>query len=115
MTSSSVRKEPTSISCDDEDCEMLSNASFVNNSNVDESHETIEPHTKRAKTLTSYVWNCFVKIGIGKDGKERCKCNAYGTEHTCASKLGTSLTDPFPSDRKSAGNSTVTSKPSSLD
>ena len=51
MTSFSVKKEPTSISCDDEDCEMLQNASFVNNSNVDESHETIEPQTKRAKTL----------------------------------------------------------------
>ena len=52
MTSSNVGKEPTSISCDDKDCQMLSNASFVNNSNIDESHETIEPQTKRVKTLT---------------------------------------------------------------
>ena len=90
MTYSSVRKEPTSISCDDEDCEILSNASFVNNSIVDESHETIEPQTKRAKTLTSNVWKCFVKIGVGKDGKEKCKCKACGKEYTCASKSGTS-------------------------
>ena len=46
MTSSSVEKEPTSISCDNEDCEMLPNASFVNNSNVDESRETIEHRQK---------------------------------------------------------------------
>ena len=90
MTSSSVGKEPSIISCDDEDCEMLLNASLVNNSNVDESQETIEPHTKRAKTLTSNVWNCFVKIGVGKDGKEKCKCKACGKEYTYASKSGTS-------------------------
>ena len=90
MTSSSVGKEPASISCDDEDREMLPNDSFVNNSNVDESHETIEPQTKRAKTLTSDVWNCFVKIGVGKDDKEKYKCKACGKEYTCASKLGTS-------------------------
>ena len=89
MTSFSVGKEPTSISCDDEDCEMFPNASFVNNSNVDESHETIEPQTKRAKTLTSDVWNCFVKIGVGKDGKEKCKCKACGKEYTCVSKSKT--------------------------
>ena len=90
MTSSSVGKEPTSISCDDEDCQMLPNASFVNDSNVDKSHRTIEPQTKRAKTLTSYVWNYFMKIGIDKDGKEKCKCKAYGKEYSYASKSGTS-------------------------
>ena len=71
MTSSSVGNEPTRISCDDEDYEIFPNASLLNNSNVDESHETTEPQTKRAKTLTSDVWNCFVKIGVGKDDKEK--------------------------------------------
>ena len=90
MASSSVGKEPTSINCDDKDCQMLPNASFVNNYNVDESHETIEPQIKRAKTLTSNVWNYFMKIGVGKDGKEKCKCKACGKECTCSSKSGTS-------------------------
>ena len=69
MISSIVGNEPTSISCDDEDCQMLPNASFVNDSNVDESHGTIEPQTKRAKILTSDVRNYFMKIGVDKDGK----------------------------------------------
>ena len=83
MTSSSVGKEPTSISCDDEDCEMLPNASFVNNFNVDESREIIVPHTKRAKTLTSYLWNCFVKIGVGKDGKKNANARLVGRNTLC--------------------------------
>ena len=54
MTSSSVGNErnTTSISCDDEDCQMLENPSFVSKTNVDESHDTIEPQTKKAKALT---------------------------------------------------------------
>ena len=32
----------------------------------------------------------FVKLGLGKDGKEKCKCKACGKEYTCASKSGTS-------------------------
>ena len=92
MASSSVGNEPntTGISCNDEDCQMLQNSSFVSNTNIDESHEIIEPQTKKAKTLTSDVWNFFVKLGLGKDGKEKCKCKACGKEYTCASKSGTS-------------------------
>ena len=53
MASSSVGNEPntTSISCGDEDCQMLQTPSFVSNTNIDESHETIEPQTKKAKAL----------------------------------------------------------------
>ena len=70
MASSSVGNEPntTSISCDDEDCQMLENPSFVSKTNVDESHDTIEPQTKKAKALTSDVWNFFMKIEMGNDG-----------------------------------------------
>ena len=59
MTSSSVGKElnATSISCLYEDCQMLENPNFVSNPKVDESHNTIEPQTKKAKALTSDVWN----------------------------------------------------------
>ena len=31
-----------------------------------------------------------MKLGLGKDGKEKCKCKACGKEYTCASKSGTS-------------------------
>ena len=31
-----------------------------------------------------------MKIGVDKDGKEKCKCKACGKENTYASKLGTS-------------------------
>ena len=92
MASSSVGNGPntTGISCDDEDFQMLQNPSFVSNTNNDDSHETIEPQTKKAKALTSNVWNFFVKLGVGKDGKEKCKCKDYEKEYTCASKSRTS-------------------------
>ena len=31
-----------------------------------------------------------MKIGVDKDGKEKCKCKTCGKEYSCASKLGTS-------------------------
>ena len=31
-----------------------------------------------------------MKIGVGKDGKEKCKCKACGKEYTCASESRTS-------------------------
>ena len=51
MASSSVGNEPntTGISCNDEDCQMLQNSSFVSNTSIDESHEIIEPQTKRPR------------------------------------------------------------------
>ena len=57
MASSSVGNEPNTIgiSCDDEDCQMLQNPSFMSNTNIDESHETIKPQTKLTKALTSDV------------------------------------------------------------
>ena len=92
MASSIFGKESTTISinCDNEDCKLLENPSIMSNTNVDESHDTIEPQTKKAKALTSDVLNFFVKIGVGNDGKEKCKCKACGKEYTCASKSGTS-------------------------
>lgn len=71
MASSSVGKTPNtnSSSCDaEDDCQMLQNPSFMIKIDVD---KIIEPQTKRSKTLTSHVWNYFVKIGVGKDGKEK--------------------------------------------
>ena len=59
----------------------------MSNSHV---NKIVEPKTKKAKALTSNVWNFFVKIGVDKDGKEKCKCKACGKEYTCASKLRTS-------------------------
>ena len=38
---------------------MLENPSFVSKTNVDESNDTIEPQIKKAKALTSDVWNFF--------------------------------------------------------
>ena len=75
MASSSVGKKPNtaSISCDDEDCQMLEKPSFVSKTNVDESHDTCEPQTKNVKALTSNVLIFFEKIGVGNDGKEKCK------------------------------------------
>ena len=57
MASSSVGKKSNtpSISYDDEDCQMLENPSFFSKTNVDKSHDTIEPQTKKAKALTSDV------------------------------------------------------------
>ena len=62
MASSNVGKEPntTNICCDDEDCQMLENPNFV-----DESYDTIEPQTKKAKALTSYVWIFFFENQSG--------------------------------------------------
>ena len=31
-----------------------------------------------------------MKLGLGKNGKEKYKCKACGKEYTCAIKLGTS-------------------------
>ena len=61
MASFSVGNEPntTGISCDDGDCQMLQKPSFVSNTNIDESHEIIEPQTKKAKALTFDVCNFF--------------------------------------------------------
>ena len=90
MTSSSVGNEAntTNISCDaEDDCQILQNPTVVGNIDVD---EIVQPQTKKAKTLTSDVWNYFVKIGVIKDGKEKCKCRACGKEYSCASRLGTS-------------------------
>ena len=33
--------------------------------------ETIGPKPKKAKTLISNMWNFLVKIGVGKDGKDK--------------------------------------------
>ena len=91
MASSSVGNGPNTVStnCDTkddcqntvntscdakDDCQMLPNPSFRSNIDVD---EIVEPTSKKTKTLISNVWNCFVKNGVGKDGKEKCKCKAY--------------------------------------
>ena len=66
---------------------MSQNPNFVSNTHV---NEIVQPKTKKVKALTSNVWNFFVKIGVDKDDKEKCKCKDYGKEYTCASKLGTS-------------------------
>ena len=90
MTSSSIeiRVNTTSISCDAEkNCQILKNPTVMSNTNVD---EIVQPQTKKAKTLTFDMWNYFVKIGVSKDSKEKCKCNTCRKEYSCASRLGTS-------------------------
>ena len=54
-------------------------------SNIDVD-ETIGPKPEKAKTLISNMWNFLVKIGVGKDGKDKYKCKAYGKEYNCAGK-----------------------------
>ena len=90
MTSFSIGNgsNTTRINCDVEDDKKMSqNPNFVSNTHV---NEIVEPKTKKDKALTSNVWNFFVKIGVDKDDKEKCKCQACGKEYTCASKLGAS-------------------------
>ena len=78
----------TSIDCDvKDDYQILQNPTVVSNTDVD---EIFQSQTKKAKTLTSDVWNYFVKNGMSKDGKEKCKCRACQKEYSCASRLGTS-------------------------
>ena len=82
------RVNTTSNDCDaEDDCQILQNSIVVSNTDVD---EIVQSQTKKAKTLTSNVWNYFVKIRVSKDGKEKCKCRACGKEYSCASILGTS-------------------------
>ena len=89
MASSSVGKAPNITNNFDveDDCPVLQNLSIVRNI---ATNETVELGTKKAKTLTSNVWNFFVKIGVSKDGKEKYKCKTCGNEYTCASGVGTS-------------------------
>ena len=47
----------------------------MSNTHVNEIFET---KTKKAKALTSNVWNFFVKIGVDKNGKEKYECKACG-------------------------------------
>ena len=78
----------TRINCDVEDNQQMSqNPNFVSNTHV---NKLVEPKTKKAKALTSNVWNFFVKFGVDKDDKEKCKCKACGKKYTCVGKLGTS-------------------------
>ena len=50
-----------------------------------------EPSKKKAKSATSDVWNFFTKLGVGKDGIERARCNACKQEYKAGGKLyGTS-------------------------
>ena len=67
--------------------QILQNPIVVSNTDVD---EIVQSQTKKAKTLTFNVWNYFVKIGVSKDDKEKCKCKACRKEYSCASRLGTS-------------------------
>ena len=82
------RVNTTSIDCDaEDDCQILQNPTVVSNTDVD---EIVQSQTKKAETLTSNVWNYFVKIGVSKDGKQKCKCRACRKEYSYASRLGTS-------------------------
>ena len=53
-------------------------------------YESIEPQTKKTKTLTSKVRNVFVKIRVDKYDKEKCKCKPCRDEYTYANKSRTS-------------------------
>lgn len=46
---------------------------------------------KRARTLSSSVWNYYTRMGVGDDGKERAQCKACGKDYVCGgSRYGTS-------------------------
>lgn len=47
------------------------------------------PKEKKKRALTSDVWNHLVNIGIGTDGKEKCKCKGCGSILGCKATGGT--------------------------
>ncbi|XP_057722344.1 zinc finger BED domain-containing protein RICESLEEPER 2-like isoform X1 [Arachis stenosperma] len=54
--------------------------------------ESEEPTCKRCKLTISDCWNFFTKIGVGKDGSERARCNACRKEFKVEDRLdGTAL------------------------
>ena len=46
-----------------------------------------KPSHKKSKSTTSDCWNFFTKIGVGKDGVERTRCNACKKEYKVGGHL----------------------------
>ena len=77
----------------DEECNMpLCEFELEEDDNIEKQFETVEPgKKKRDKTSTFDCWRYFTKIGEGKDGKERAKCNSCNKIYvTDGRKCGTS-------------------------
>jgi len=83
---------------DDDDLQILETPPLQVNQpqlQVNQPHEgspednTNTPVEKNTRALTSDVWNDLVKIGLGADGKEKCKCKGCGKELSCRSRDGT--------------------------
>ena len=45
----------------------------------------------RKKPTRSNAWDYFDKIGVGEDGKEKCKCKGCGKVYTCGRRVGTTV------------------------
>ncbi|XP_061373378.1 zinc finger BED domain-containing protein RICESLEEPER 3-like [Gastrolobium bilobum] len=58
---------------------------------IEEASASVEPSIKKAKSSTSECWKYFTKIGPGKDGIDRARCNACKQEYKVGGKqYGTS-------------------------
>ncbi|XP_017423437.1 zinc finger BED domain-containing protein RICESLEEPER 2-like [Vigna angularis] len=68
----------------------LKDGSPPNIEDIENEDKDFDRESKRPRLSTSKVWDHFMKIGI-KDGKEKAKCNACGTEYVAGGmKIGTS-------------------------
>ena len=53
---------------------------------VEKEYKFVEPDKKKTKSTTFDCWKFFTKIGVGKDGKEKAKCNACGKPYVIGGK-----------------------------
>jgi len=63
----------------------------IDEDDMERQSETGETVRKKSKATTSHCWRYFTKIRVGKDGKERAKCNGCNKIFVCGGrKYGTS-------------------------
>ncbi|CAK8576547.1 unnamed protein product [Lathyrus sativus] len=81
-----------SVVLDDDDLQILETPPLqVNQSPMANTQDTTmtQREKKKKRALTSDVWNHLIKIGIGIDGKEKCKCKGCGSILGCKATGGT--------------------------
>ena len=62
--------------CDD----VIVSNDKIEEDDVENENESIEldKKKKKARLTTTKCWKFYTRIGVGKDGKEKTKCNACG-------------------------------------
>ncbi|MCI34961.1 hypothetical protein A2U01_0056182, partial [Trifolium medium] len=63
------------MNCSDENNLGDENVAAVESNPTNKRNRESNPINKRNRSSSSSVWKNFTKIGVGKDGKERAKCN----------------------------------------